>query len=362
VALTASACSPPNALRKLFGKPGDEPVPTVNSNDFPAPAIPNPPAQLLFGTIILTNEPSWGIFLKRGQNASGALVLDVLPDTPAKAAGLVAGDVITGIDGSDVNNHEQLLVAFRNDKTTEHDMKVKRVDGNTIDVKAKLIPAGSFSLLSYLQTKFAASPDPITRYLLAEQEPDVTKAMDILNALIAEHPDFAEGYALLARRLLDRVETNATGGTTGADFVPSTDIQDMTTAINKAVSLDPQAPSIYRERSQINLSLGDAANAEADASKALQMDEMSAETQYLLGTSRLTLGRATEAIEGLHLAVQLDPFEPRYYINLAVCYRGLNRESDAKTTIAAAKSLVTDPTLRQQLDELAQTPPQSSTN
>jgi hypothetical protein len=351
IAVLSTACSPPRALQRMVGQEPETAV-EIDADAFPAPRAPEPPAQLLFGTVILTNESSWGLFLKRGQESGGALVLEVLPDTPASAVGLQAGDVINWIDGVEVTNHEQLLVAFRDSGTRKHDMKVTKVDGSTVDIEAELIPPGGFSLLNYLEAKVGTSNDPITRYLLAEQVEDDNRALELIRSVITEHPTFAEGHALLARRLMDIVERSS-GGATAAEFLPSPEIGELTEAIDKAVELDPQAPSIYRARSQIFLTLGDGASAEVDAATALQMDDQSAESHYLLGTSRLTLGNFEEAIERLHLAVELNPFEPKYYVNLALCYRSVGRESDAKSTLRAAKTLVTDPLVRERLDELA---------
>lgn len=354
LALTAAACAPPAAVKRFAGRGEEtEEAPVFTSEEFPAPAIPNPPAQLLFGTVILTNELSWGLFLNRGQESGGALVLDVLPDTPASTLGLKPGDVISWIDGMAVNNHEQLLVAFRDGDVDQHDMTVRRVDGTTIDIEAILVPPAGFSLIDYLETRFATTPDPISRYLLAEQVDDNDRAIELIRGLIAEHPNFAEGHALLARRLLDKVEQSASGGSTGAEFTSPSEIEELVTAIDTAVELDPEAPSLYRARSQMHLSLGDGLSAEADASTALQMDELSAEAHYLLGTSLLTLGNYTDAIERLHLAVELNRFEPKYYVNLALCYRALGREDDAQDTFTGARSLVSDPAVRARLDELA---------
>ncbi len=231
-------------------------------------------------------------------------------------------------------------------------MKVTKVDGSTVDIEAELIPPAGFSLLNYLEAKFGASNDPITRYLLAEQVEDDARALDLIRSVISEHPTFAEGHALLARRLMDKVE-RASAGANAAEFLPSPEIAELTAAIDTAVELDPSAASIYRARSQIFLTLGDGAGAEIDAATALQMDDQSAESHYLLGTSRLTLGKYEEAIERLHLAVTMNPFEPKYYVNLALCYRSLGREPDAKSTLRAAKTLVADPLVKQRLDELA---------
>lgn len=356
VALTilVSACAPPAALKRLVGRDSQEEVPEISNELFPPPSPPPAPAQLLFGTVILSNEPGWGTFFDRGQLTLGALVLDVLPDTPAARQGLKAGDVITEIDGQFVYNHEKVLVAFRDRATAKHNMKVIRVDGSTLEFEASLVPPGGFSLLRYLEGKVAASPDPVNRYLLAEQVEDNDRAIEIIKSVIAEYPTFPEGYALLARRLLNKVEAKVAGGATApTERAPSSEIQDMLSAIDRAVELDPEAPGIRRARSQIHLSLGNGAKAEEDATKALEIDESSAESLYLLGTSELTLRKYREALERLYLAVQFNPYEPKYYVNLALGYRSLGREDDARTTFVAAKSLVTDPATIQRLDDLA---------
>jgi cytochrome c-type biogenesis protein CcmH/NrfG len=351
--LATAACGPPSALRKLVGK-GTEKQ-TAASNDFPAPKVPKPPAQLLFGTVVLTNEPGWGDLVKRGQESGGALVLEVLPGTPAEQLGLQPGDVITWIDGAEVQNHEQLLVAFRSESSGEHEMHVKRADGTTKTITAKLAPVGDFQLLNYLQQKAAAqSPvSPVLTFLLAEQLDDQDKAIELLRGLVAEHPELAEAHALLARKLLDRLQ--ATAGT-DAITQASPDLEEVTKSIDTAVKLDPKAPSIYRDRSQIALTLGDALNAEVDATSALKMDDLSAETYYLIGTARLGQGKTAQALAPLHLAVRLDPYSIDYYASLALCYRELGQASDAEKTITAAKSLTTDTVVRQRLDDLLNRP------
>ncbi len=354
LSLLAAACSPPAALRRMVGQEpatGDT-TSEVPADAFPPPDSPDQPADARIGAVVLTNESSWGLFLKRGVETGGSLVLDVLPDSPAQAIGLKAGDVITWLDGQDIHNHEQLLVIFRESQTNQHVLRVTREDGTTEQIEAELVPSDNFSMLQFLEDKLATAPDPVTRYLLAENLPDDDRAIELIRALVTEHPEFAEGHALLARRLIDRSEKNAAGGTV-ADTSP--DLLDATTAIDTAVELDPRSPSLYRARSQIMLTLGDPAKAELDAQEALDLDDSSAETHFLLGTSQLLEGRQTEAIEPLHRAVRLDPFVFDYYINLALCYRSLNREPDAQSTIEAARALATDPALRQRLDDLLTT-------
>lgn len=349
--LLGAACGPPEALRKMMGPDEEETgVEGVPADAYPAPSSPDLPADNRIGALVLTNESSWGKLLNRGQDKGGSLVLEVLPDTPAASIGLKPGDVITWLDGSEINNHEQLLTIFRKSSTKLHTLRFTRADKSTDQVEIELASAGDFSMLDYLENKLATAPDPVTRYLLAENVPDRNRGIDLIKGLLAEHPEFAEGHALLARLLIDRLNQVTAGGVVG-DTSP--DLLDATNAIDTAIQLDDTSPTLLRARSQILLALGEPAKAEIDAKKALQLDETSAETNFLLGTSQLTLDRPGEAIPKLHKAVKLDPFVFDYYVNLALCYRLLDREQDAQDTILAARTLAgDDPELNQKLDDI----------
>lgn len=50
---------------------------------------------------------------KEAKAETGALVTDVMPDTPARRAGLRAGDVITGVDGRTVTSPQELVDRIR---------------------------------------------------------------------------------------------------------------------------------------------------------------------------------------------------------------------------------------------------------
>jgi membrane-associated protease RseP (regulator of RpoE activity) len=51
-----------------------------------------------------------------GTNGKGALVLEVLKDTPAEKAGIKAGDVITRVDNQDVQDSDDLVRALRDEE------------------------------------------------------------------------------------------------------------------------------------------------------------------------------------------------------------------------------------------------------
>lgn len=339
------ACGPPDALRDRVGQ-GDN---GTRTDAHPPPEPPEPPAETRIGAVVLTNDSSWGILLERGRERAGALVLEVIPDSPAENAGLVVGDVVETIDGTTVHNHEQLLVAFRTAQTSSHTLGVLRADGSEEQLEVATITPDNFSILSYLELKLQEAPEPITRYLVAENLPDEARAIELARGLVAEHPAFAEGHGLLARRLIERVE-RITGGGTGNAADP--DLLDATVAIDTAVELDPQSAGLRRTRAQMLLSLGDSNRAELDADRALELDEHSAEGHYLLGTARFSLGREDDALAPLHRAVQLDPYVVDYYVNLALCYRVLEREADARATFTAALNLANDPGTQRRLNEL----------
>lgn len=354
MALVSVACGPPAALRRMLGRESAETDTGIPDDSFPPPLAPDLPGDNRIGALVLTNEASWGLFLPRGVETGGSLVIEVLPDSPAQSIGLKRGDVITWLDGSDINNHEQLLTILRQSPTPEHTLRVTRADKSTEQLEVELTPAGDFSMVEYLENKLLAGPDPIVRYLLAENVPDRDRGIELIRGLLAEQPDFAEGHALLARLLIDRLNSVAAGGIFGDS---SPDLLEATDSIDRAVQLGPESPSILRARSQILLALGDPAKAEIDAKNALALDGSSAESNFLLGSAQLSLERPAEAISELHKAVELDPFVFDYYFNLALCYRALDREADTQDTILAARALAGDDIeLNGRLDEIVEPP------
>ena len=68
-----------------------------------------------------------------GTNAKGALVLEVLKDTPAEKAGIKAGDVITRVDNQDVEDSDDLVRALRDEEGKVTITLVRKGAKRTVD-------------------------------------------------------------------------------------------------------------------------------------------------------------------------------------------------------------------------------------
>lgn len=351
--LVLASCSPPSQLKELVGKEPQNSSPDTNAAaDFPAPQSPPEPASLFLGALVHTNEASWDVVLNKSVPSGGALVLAVLPDTPAMQAGFQRGDVIVELDGTPVTNHEQLVTAFQLSADGDHNLQIGRTDGVTESIDLQLIPAPDLSLLNYLEQRMAEAPDPVYQFLLADRVLDHGRAIGLYRAVLSEFPDFAVAQSLLAKRLISQMESVA--GTEGITTLGATaEIEEARELINEAVASDPSA-SIYRTRAQINLTLEETAEAEEDALTALDMDSAAAQAHFLAGTAQLVQERPEEALSALHRAVELDPFMVQYYLNLALCYRQLGLRDEATQTVEAGKTLTEDPGTRQRLDAVLQ--------
>jgi putative serine protease PepD len=82
--------------------------------------------------------PVIGAQISIASSVSGAEVESVTPDSPAEAAGLEEGDVITGIDGTSVSDGVELIVAIRTYEPGEDVVLTVTRDGDTKHVHVTL--------------------------------------------------------------------------------------------------------------------------------------------------------------------------------------------------------------------------------
>jgi putative serine protease PepD len=104
-------------------------------------AIPMEQVRITASQILATGKaryPVIGANVNTGQQNDGAEVVDVPSGTPAAAAGLKKGDVVTGVNGKPVNDGISLIVAIRSHQPGETiTLDVER-SGDEKQVKVKL--------------------------------------------------------------------------------------------------------------------------------------------------------------------------------------------------------------------------------
>ncbi len=111
--------------------------------------------------------------------ARGAIVAQVLPDTPAEAAGLRVGDVILAVDGNEVERMRDLprLIASR-DVGDEATLTVWR-DGESIEVAAALTARQNRQVASAPAPDAPATPENTLGVALADLDNDLRRRLQV---------------------------------------------------------------------------------------------------------------------------------------------------------------------------------------
>jgi putative serine protease PepD len=98
-------------------------------------AIPMEQVRITASEILATGKaryPVIGANVNTGAKSDGAEVVDVPSGTPAAAAGLRKGDIVTGVDGKQITDGISLIVAIRSHQPGETvTLDVKRAGGGT---------------------------------------------------------------------------------------------------------------------------------------------------------------------------------------------------------------------------------------
>lgn len=317
-----------------------------SSAEAEAPGPPAKPSSFLFGVVVVNNSSGWDSVIHHDQGA-GALVLGVVPGSPAAGAGVEAGDIIISVDDAEIRNSEQVTVAFRSKSNPSHRVILTKPDGRVATIEIKLADAASVDVAKYIQDEAAAHPGAISRFLLAQQTADDAEASAILDDLAAKSPSFAEAHALKAQRLLATVDAAQTPGA-----AVSSRLETARAEIDKAEELDQSSASIRTTGARISLELQDVAKARDEASLAADLDDFFAEAHYVLGTVRFADRQTTQGLTELRRAVDLDPYDLEYYTALAIAFIRTGNRNNAAKTIESAKSFVTDAGVKQRLDQV----------
>lgn len=319
--LAAIALAAGFAVSAVGGAP---PAPAADERQAPLAPPPVPPARAtdaFLGMASASNAKGWGRLMERS-DAPGVLVLVVLPGSPALAAGLVRGDVVTAVDGEPVRDDARLAAVLKTSPSPLHRLGVVNTSGEarTVVVTAIADPADADD---QLLAQVAANPSPANRFAYARTTADRAAAVSVLSDLVREFPDFADAYAAKAERLLEKA---------GAEHDLFGARGDVAKATTKALELDPDSLAVELAAARVTGAFGNAPQTARFAATAIAIDDHDPRAHQLLGTALLQMRRPAEALPELHRSVSLDSFNQDVLRALSACYTALGQPALAAQT------------------------------
>ena len=188
------------------------------------------------------------------------------------------------------------------------------------------------------------APEAYAAYLSGQEliatgsSSDFSKAISAFQRAIKLAPDYARAHAALAQSLV------WSGGMAGeSDPVDSKWRERAVEEAERAVRLDPKLADAYLARAEVrSLILADWAGAQKDYQQALALAPGRANA--LAGYSRLlgALGRTTDAIQNAQLAADLDPLSAQSQYTLGSYYVWSGQYAAAQRTLEKAVALAPD--------------------
>lgn len=301
----------------LLGAPG--PALAVTP---PPPSTPPPARPGFIGALLVPNSGGWAHVLTRPTNP-GALVVLVLPDSPAQRAGLVAGDVVVAIDGEPVLNDEALALRLRLGPTATHALDVDDASsqGRKVDVITGEPPA---RVLDLIESEVIADPSAASRLVYARDFTDFHTASVILRELVTQFPDFAEAHAARAEILVGLAQMQ--GDTSSATRAA------ITSAVSRALALDRASLRVLVGAARVYTALGDSSSAIDAGRAAVGLDRSSASAHRALGSALAAAGDDSGALPELRMAVALSPYNRDYYRDLSAAFRAVGEVDAARQT------------------------------
>lgn len=187
---------------------------------------------------------------------------------------------------------------------------------------------------------------------------DKSVAIDLLTQVIDIDPNFAEAYAYRGasyrvdgymdeaykdfETALDIDPVNAiTLSMMARWYLQYNNVSEAMNLANQSIELSPEEALVYYNRSRVYQAVENYDDAQLDLDKAISLDQSITDYYQTHGWNLLQLGRISEAIESLEIALELDPNNTIAQTNLIQAYAMLEHDNSAMQV--AQSKIVSDP-------------------
>lgn len=310
------------------------------------PSAPDATRTGRIGVRLASNSVGWQRVLD-APDVPGAVILLVLPGSPAEKAGLRRGDVIVARGNSRVRSDERAIALLRARPRDTVTMTIAREERRlTLDVRAAdlLDP----DLGPILDRMIKRKPDATALFLRAQTRPDPLDAVEDVDAALKISPDLVDALAYRAR-LFWRESLQVRN-----DVIKQTDRRKALDDFAAALRIDPDAVDVIVDRAQSLLEAGDFDRAVQDGFRALGVDPTFPAAHNVVAAGRASRGEVGPSLAPARKAVELNPYQPRYYQTLAQIFLRLDRREDARRTVDAGLTIATGADRQALLDVLTE--------
>jgi len=349
LALGASACRAPEGR--------DGPGPTASpsetgedegsdrAEDVEPPPVADPNLTGRVGLIVVSNSRTFPRLLG-SPSEPGVVVLWVQPDGPSSGANLQRGDVITHVNGDPSVNAELAVRQLRARPGDERRLRVLPAGGGAarqVTVTAQN-PGNIDVRKDYYQEMVRETPDdPIVHYLRAQSTGPFDENIESAERAADLFPGFTEAISLRAELLFNQSQHRELPVEKVDEFRDRAQ-RDWRIALNQ----EPTNTRVLVSFAQALAQLGSVRLAHQHATRAVELDETFPGAHYAVALAEYTRSRYAAAARPARRAVDLNPYDVRYYRTLAFTFAKLDRDADARRTADAISGLL-EPRQRQEL-------------
>jgi hypothetical protein len=326
LALIAGACGggskrPTDEIKKLRES---------SAKDVKPPPRVDPKNLALPGFALVTNSQTWEQIVN-APNGRGAVILFVLPGSPADNKGIARGDMLTEVDGQRVTNQEHALALLYSNKGEKRKLKIVGRNGKERSVSIRNeIP--NKRAKPFLDEMLKGNPnDPVLRYLRAGSPgTTIQSSIDDLKAALDVQPEFVDAISKRANILF-----GARLATKDKKRQQELITQALASWTN-ALDIDPRNAEALAAQANAETAIGKPAAAKADALKAIRVDPTLPAANHALARASLALEKPQDAAGPARAALELNPYNNlNYYRTLAEVFKDLKRKSDCAVTLNA---------------------------